>query len=218
MNLGVLLLKTGRFAEARHRLDETLRIYASVNNEPLRLSALYNVAHLSRERGDAAGATELYAATVALAQQLGQLDVHVGALCGIGLADLALGHFASAVARLNESEALLSGRESNWFQGRELLEALHVRVLSGRGDRRSAAERLFAGLCAAEKHDQYATVWLAAECAGELEGVGAEWDAMARKYAVQARAHGYAPLVQRLSAAAVVDECVDVRAASIVPN
>ena len=84
MNLGVLLSKTGRFAEARHRLDETLRLYVSVNNEPLRLSALYNVAHLSRERGDAAGATELYAATVVLAQQLGQLDVHVGALCGTG--------------------------------------------------------------------------------------------------------------------------------------
>lgn len=215
MNLGVLLSKTGRFAEARHRLDETLRLYVSVNNEPLRLSALYNVAHLSRERGDAAGATELYAATVALAQQLGQLDVHVGALCGIGLADLALGHFASAVTRLNESETLLAGRESNWFQGRELLEALQVRVLIGRGDRGSAAQRLLVALRAAEKHDQYATVWLAAECAAGLQGLGDEWVEMVRKYAVQARALGYAPLVHRLAAAAGVDEAVGISAASM---
>ncbi|WP_411279048.1 diguanylate cyclase [Gemmatimonas sp.] len=216
MNLGVLLSKTGRFAEARHRLDEALRIYASVNNEPLRLSALYNVAHLARERGDAAGATELYAATVSLAQQLGQLDVHVGALCGMGLADLVLGHFASAVARLNESVSLLAGRESHWFQGRELLEALHVRVLTGRGDRRSARQRLFAGLRAAEQHDQYAAVWLAAQCVGGLPDLGDDWREMVRKHAVQARALGYAPLVAQLAAAAFVDDAATTGASEII--
>ncbi len=209
MNLGVLLSKTGRFAEARQRLDEALRIYVAINNEPLRLSALYNVAHLSRERGDAAGATELYAAALSLAEQLGQLDVHVGALCGMGLADLALGHFASSVARLTEALSLLAGRESQWFQGRELMEALQVRLLSGRGDRRSATQCLLEGLRAAEKHDQYATVWLAAECTAGMQGQGDEWPEMVRKYAVQARALGYAPLVARLSAAASADAASD---------
>ena len=198
MNLGVLLLKTGRFAEARQRFDETLRLQASVNNEPHRLSALYNLAHLARERGDAAGATELYGACVTLAQRLGQLDVHAGALCGIGLAELTLGQFAAATAQLTAAIELLSGREVRWFQGRELLEALEIRLLAGRGDHARASVRLMETLEAAERHDPYAAVWLAAECAGSLRGTSGTWQELARRYAVHARALGYAPLLARL--------------------
>ena len=90
-----------------------------------------------------------------------------------------------------------------------MIEALQVRILTGRGDHQAAAQRLTAGLYAAEPHDQYATVWLAAECAGELKGLEDEWAEMVRKYAVQARALGYAPLVARLGAASCVDEAFD---------
>ena len=201
MNLGVLLSKTGRYAEARQRFDETLRLYISVSNEPHRLSALLNIAHLARERGDAAGATELFGATITLAQQLGQLDVHVGAVCGIGLADLTLGHFTSAVAQLEAAHALIAGRPRQWFQGRELVEALEIRLRAGRGDRSGAQEQLLRALTEAEQHDPYAAVWLAAECIGAWNGVFGSVIGQLRKYIVQARAHGYAPLVARLSAA-----------------
>ena len=204
MNLGVLLAKTGRFAEARQRFDETLRLYVSVSNEPHRLSALLNLAHLARERGDAAGATELYGATITLAQQLGQLDVHVGAVCGIGLADLSLGHFASAVEQLSAANDLMTGRQSRWFQGRELLEALEVRLRAGRGDRHGAQEQLLRALSEAERHDPYAAVWLAAECMTAWNGSFGSVIGQLRKYIVQARAHGYEPLVARLGLAEAV--------------
>jgi ATP/maltotriose-dependent transcriptional regulator MalT len=198
MNLGVVMMKSGRFAEARQRFEETLRLYTSIANEPFRLTAMYNLAHLARERGDAAGATELYGATIILAQGLGQLDVHVGAICGVGLAELTLGQFASATTHLAAATELLAGRETRWFQGHELLEALHVRLLTGRGDRDGAVERLCAALAEAERHDQYAAVWLAAECAAGLRGTDGAWPDLRQKYAVNARALGYAPLLTRL--------------------
>ena len=161
-NLGVLLMKSGRFAEARQRYEESLRIYTSTNNDPFRLLALYNLAHLARERGDAAGATELYGAVRTLAERLGQLDVNVGAVCGMGLAELTLGQHAAAAAHAEEARSLLVGREGAWFQGRELLEALGIRLQLERGQRAEAVERLRTALVEAERHDQYAAVWLAA--------------------------------------------------------
>ena len=201
MNLGVLLLKTGRFVEARQRFEETLRLYTSVNDTSHRLFALYNIAHLARELGDAAGATELYGACVSLAERLGQPDVHVGALAGVGLAALTLGQFAAANSQLTAATELLSGRDMRWFQGRELLEALEIRLLAGRGDVEAATSRLDDVLADAQRHDQYAAVWLMAECADALRSTDARWVELTRRYAVHARALGYAPLLSRLLAA-----------------
>jgi tetratricopeptide (TPR) repeat protein len=202
MNLGVLLMMTGRFAEARQRYEEALRLYTSINNEPFRLTTLYNLAHLARERGDAAGATELYGAAKALAERLGQLDVHVGSICGVGLAELALGQHAAAAAHLDEARALLDGRDAAWFQGREVLEALGIRLQLERGQREPAMERLRGALMEAERHDQYATVWLAAECASGLRDATGSRHELLQRYAAQARTLGYSPLVKRLEAAA----------------
>jgi tetratricopeptide (TPR) repeat protein len=198
MNLGVLLMKTGRFAEARQRYEETLRLYTSINNEPNRMTTLYNLANLARERGDAAGATELFGAARTLAERLGQLDVHVGAICGLGLAELTLGQHASAAAHAEAAGELLVGREGAWFQGRELLEALGIRLMLERGQREAAVERLRAALSEAERHDQYAPVWLAAECAAPLRAGRVAPQALLEKYATQASALGYAPLFRRL--------------------
>ncbi|AHG89111.1 diguanylate cyclase [Gemmatirosa kalamazoonensis] len=200
-NLGVLLMKTGRFAEAKARYEEALRLYTSTNNEPYRLTTLYNLAHLARERGDAAGATELYGAAKALAERLGQLDVHVGAICGVGLAELALGQNAAAGAHFAEASELLAGREDAWFQCREVLEALGIRLELVRGRRAVAVERLCTALGEAERHDQYAAVWLAAECAAGLREERDGVQQLLQKHAAQARKRGYAPLLRRLEAA-----------------
>jgi tetratricopeptide (TPR) repeat protein len=200
MNLGVLLMKTGRFPEARQRFEETLRLYTSLDNEPHRLAALYNLATLARERGDAAGATELYGAALALAKKLGHVDVQVGAICGMGLAELTLGQPVGAAAHLAAATELLAGRATWWFQGREVFEALTVRSLVERGERAAAIARLREALSEAELHDQYASVWLAAECAPALRAAGAAPEDVLARYAVHARALGYAPLFARLSA------------------
>ncbi len=200
MNLGVLLMKLGRFEEASHRFEQTLRSVSAAHHEPHRLGALYNLAHLARERGDAAGATELYSAAIQLARQLGQLDIHAGATCGIGLAELTLGHVASARAQLQAAQAILDGREQ-WFQGRELFVALAVRLQLAAGAADDAVQVLCDALAVADRFDSYAAVWLAAECATAMHTVGTppdRWQEVVARYTVNARALGYAPLLDRL--------------------
>ncbi|MFY7950708.1 MAG: tetratricopeptide repeat protein, partial [Gemmatimonas sp.] len=200
MNLGVLLMKLGRFGEATQRFEETLRSASAAHHEPHRLGALYNLAHLARERGDPAGATELYGAAIQLARQLGQLDIHAGATCGIGLADLDLGNLPSARAQLQAAQAILDGRQQ-WFQGRELFVALGVRLQLAAGATDEALRTLCDTLAVADRIDSYAAVWLAAECAAAVRSGATppdRWHEVNARYTVHARALGYAPLQDRL--------------------
>jgi tetratricopeptide (TPR) repeat protein len=202
MNLGVLQMKSGRFAPARERFDEALRLFASIGNEPFRLVALYNLAHVTREEENPAGALELYSACAALASTLGQRDVHLGALAGAGLAELALGVAQSAEQQRAEVAERSTGREGWWFQGRELFDALVVKLAAVRGERDVVDATLRSALARADEHDQYAAVWLAAECAGTVRALGLDREDVFHRYGVHARALGYQPLVRRLRAPA----------------
>lgn len=199
MNLGVLLSKSGRFEDATERFEETLRLCGSIGHELHRVTALFNLAHVARERADYAGALELYETTRTLAGRLQQLDVHVGAVSGLGLTELALGHQTTASSYLTTARSLLAGREGPWFQERELFEALEIRLMCARGDATAAASRLMVMLPLAEEFDQHASVWLVAECVHLLSGVQPDWLELAQRYAVRARALGYETLRRRLS-------------------
>ncbi len=128
LNLGVLFLRTGGFDSARERFEEALQRFSEIGNEPYRLAALYNLAHLARAQGDAAGAVELYGATVTLATTLEHADVLTGALAGMGLAELDLGQLNSARQQHEAVNALRDSRADWWFQGCELCEALSVQA------------------------------------------------------------------------------------------
>jgi tetratricopeptide (TPR) repeat protein len=145
-NLGALLLRAGRFDEARPYFEEAHATFAALGNDHLRLAALYNLAHLARAEGDAGGAVELYGAAAALAAQVGRADVRAGALAGGGLAELDLGTVRGAVQRDAEARALLTGRDDWWFQGRELCEALAARLGALTEPLDAAAARLVARL------------------------------------------------------------------------
>jgi tetratricopeptide (TPR) repeat protein len=200
INLGVLHLRGGCYDEARERLEEALRLFTAVGNEPHRLATLYNMAHLARERGDAAAAVELYEATAELARKIGQIDVEIGALAGTGLAGLALGTPELVDTSLREVAARLSTRGDWWFQGRELAEALDVRVALRTAGAR-AETRFREALALAERNDRYAAAWLLAECAGPLVAVGATavWETV-EEYAREVEALGYASLSRRFAA------------------
>jgi tetratricopeptide (TPR) repeat protein len=214
LNLGVLFMKSGRWNETRERFEEALQLFAAVNNEPNRLGALYNLANLARERGDAAGAVELYGATVALATKLGQLDVRVGALAGGGLAELNLANQRAAREKLAAASELLAGRRDWWFQGRELVEALRIRIAAAAGDVAGAAGSFHDALVRAEGHDHYAAVWLVAECAGAVRGAGAGVDDAVDRLTIHARALGYQPVLDRLLAATKLPARPELRVAS----
>ncbi len=201
-NLGILMLKTGRFTQAEESLQEARQLFTALAMEPQRLVTLYNLAHLARAQGDAAGALELYAACLGPAEALGQSGVHLGALAGGGLAELDLGAVRGAVQREAVVDLRFAERAEWWFEGRELCDALHVRVAAATGrSRADVAELLLARIERAERYDPYAALWLAAECAPLLRGVGPVAEAMLHRSLVHARALDYTPLARRIRAA-----------------
>ncbi|MGI8509074.1 MAG: diguanylate cyclase [Gemmatimonadaceae bacterium] len=198
LNLGVLLLKTGNFSGARERFDEALQCFTKIGNEQYRLAALYNLANLARAQGDAAGAVELYGATVTLATSLEHAHVLAGALAGVGLAQLDLGETRGALQQHEAVSALRATRENWWFQGCELCEALSVRIAAATLSLSDAVDALLDALTRADGNDQYAGLWLAAECAAVLASGGEPTAPVKQRYVARARALGYQPLITKL--------------------
>jgi len=171
LDLGVVEFKVGDYDRARELFGEALALFAEVKNSEMELHALYNLAHVDRERGELAAAAELYDAAGSLARRIEQADVEVGAVAGAGLARLRLGRLGAARAACREAEARAAAR-GEWFRGRELLEALAVRVAVAEGDVARAAERYERARALAEGKDAYGARWLTAECGGVLRGEG----------------------------------------------
>jgi tetratricopeptide (TPR) repeat protein len=182
LNLGVLQMKRGAFAEADASLTEAMEGFAILHNEPHRLAALYNQANLARETNDAERAARLYGDAAVSAAAMNQLDVEVGARAGQGLAWLALGREEDARGCLQSCMIHLRAQPDWWFQGRELLEALAVRLAVLQGDRVVAAARFQEGLQRAEHADAYGRAWLVADVTGPLDAIGVPdgWPHVAR--------------------------------------
>jgi len=198
LNLGVLLHKTGKFAQARTRFDEALLLFTSIGHLPYRLASMYNLAHLARTQRDAARALELYSACAILADSIRHVDVRIGALSGVGLAELDLNTPSGAVRQREKARALMGTRASWWFQGRELWEALNIRLSTAESGASRGLELLLDALLRAETHDQYAAVWLGAECADLFLVGDASTIAVRDRLLMQARALGCEPLVTKL--------------------
>lgn len=200
LNLGVLLTKTGRTDAARQRFSDALRDFESIKHDRYRLAALYNLAHLARMENDAAAALELYDTCAVLAAHIGHHDVEVGALAGAGLAELDLRSIRAAEQLAQRVESMMNGMANRfaWFQGRELVEALLLRLETKRTSVASIRGKLLTTLARIESQDAYAALWLAAECSHLLLANTADVAAARARLLVQARAHGYTPLVQRL--------------------
>ena len=173
INLGVLHLKAGAHAAAIERVTEALRLFTACSNEPHRLVALYNLAHLARDARDLGVAAERYQATVELARQLGQRDIEIGAIAGLGLVGHALGRSPVANGARQETLRLLAGREGWWFQGREVVEALGVHLGLKEQGAEPALRQLERVVEQAARHDAYAAAWLVAECGPSLRDAGA---------------------------------------------
>ncbi len=207
LNLGVLLMKTGRLVAARARFGDALAQFERIGHEPFRLASLYNLAHLARGESDPATALELYSASALLATTLSHSEVRIGAIAGAGLAELDLLSFRGAVSHRDQARAALAGRP-DWFQGRELLEALELRVAGIEESPERAGQRLQERMPLVEAHDAYAAVWLGAECVDLMEGDTSPLAGLRSRLLVQARALGYTPLVARLLRTSAVDEAI----------
>ncbi|MEP6765275.1 MAG: diguanylate cyclase, partial [Gemmatimonadaceae bacterium] len=197
LNLGVLLQKTGKFAKARAHFDEALGLFTSIGHQAYRLASLYNLAHLARTQRDAASALELYGACAILAENITHIDVQIGAIAGIGLAEMDLNTMGGAARQRDRARLLVGNRATRWFQGREVWDALSIRLAASEEGLDAALRQLTAALAVAEQHDQYAALWLGAECAQLLAAGDSSSAAVRDRLLIQARALGYEPLVEK---------------------
>ena len=198
LNGGVMALKRAEYDRAGDRFGEALAIFGAMKNTERQLYAVYNLAHLERERGELDVATELYDVAVALSRSIGQSDIEIGARAGYGLALLEEGKdVAARVASLESAERLRARPE--WFQGRELAEALRIRILAADGKSADARRRLDEALALAADTDWYGAAWLTANCAPALLASDSDYvRGVVGKYAPSAKSIGYTAITARL--------------------
>ena len=200
VNLGNLLLKCGEFGRAKDLFSEALELFATVKHSEFQLAALFNLAHVERELGAWQSAVELYETTIPLAERIGQADIEIGAIAGAGLCHLELGKIDAARVAVAELQSRIGDR-TDWFQGRELVEALFVRADVLEGHKVQALTRFATAVSLAEAADIYSAGWLVAVCSRSL----AEADAptMVRfvdEYEPRVKKLGYAELTRRFDA------------------
>ncbi|HEV8447009.1 MAG TPA: AAA family ATPase [Gemmatimonadaceae bacterium] len=169
LNLGVLLQRCGDYEKARDLFSEALGLFVAVKHSEYQLAALFNMAHAEREVGRWESATQLYETTVSLAQRIGQADIEAGATAGAGLCALELGKEDEARSAIRALRSRTKDR-TDWFVGREVVEALQIRGYAGDDEQRDrAVERLARSVELAESTDMYCAAWLITSCA---EAVG----------------------------------------------
>jgi len=167
LNFGVLAARVGEYDAAAENLGEALQLCANVQNTELQLYATYNLAHLERDRGRIREAGNTYELVTALAQRIGHAEVEYGARAGFGLCELASGAVESARKAAAEVEPFLASR-TDWFQGRELGEALILRLALLDHHPDQAVERLGRALSLAAMSDVYGAASLTAELGAEI--------------------------------------------------
>ena len=91
-------------------------------------------------------------------------------------------------------------RSRAWFAGRELVDALAVRVAAAAGHSGLAADRFERALALAEPNDAFAAARLVAECAPALAAMGVRTvEATIERVRYAAIASGFDRLVRKLS-------------------
>lgn len=197
INLGVMHLKRGNHDQARELFGEAFALFSALGHRERQMYALYNLANLDREQGEYQSGEELYDVCASMAQDVGQADVEIGSTAGRGLTRLANGNLDGAKAALALCEESCNGRK-DWFQGREMLETLKVRVALAMGDGAKALKHFGEGLKMAEASDEYGAMFLAAECAGDLmPHDGNTIRSTAKKHAEKCQKGGYMRLAKK---------------------
>ena len=167
LNLGVLAGRIGNYEGALRSFSEALRLMSMVQNSEEQLYATYNLADLQREHDRAREAADTYELVVDLAERIDQVPIQVGAYAGLGLCRFELEDVSGARDALARGVALSDGL-GEWFQGRELLEALKLHLLIRDGETAAAVSLLDSSMQLAHATDISGAAWLIAEFGAAL--------------------------------------------------
>jgi tetratricopeptide (TPR) repeat protein len=207
MNLGVLSQRCGDYDKARDLFSEALGLFVAVKHSEYQLAALFNMAHAERETGRWQSATQLYETTISLAQRIGQADIEAGATAGAGLCALELANDSAARSAVRALERRTKGR-TDWFVGREVVEALQIRLDARDDERRHhVVQRLARSAELAESTDGYCAAWLISACAEAVSRIDRTGVAeLVHAYAERVKKLGYPEMTRRFDALASVSE------------
>ncbi len=167
LNLGVLAGRIGNYEGALRSFSEALRLMSMVQNSEEQLYATYNLADLQREHDRPREAADTYELVVDLAERIDQVPIQVGAFAGLGLCRFELEDVPGARDALAKGVALSEGL-GEWFQGRELLEALKLHLLIRDGENTDAVMLLESSMLLAHATDISGAAWLIAEFGSAL--------------------------------------------------
>jgi hypothetical protein len=124
----------------------------------------------------------------------------LGAIAGGGLCALELGRLEAARIAASEVEEMIEDRP-NWFQGREIAEALIIRVAAASGDVPDALSRFDRAVGLADASDIYNAAWLTAICAEALRPFARDRVNMSViRYYEKVRGLGYPEMTKRYEA------------------
>ncbi len=210
LNLAVMTQRLGDFERARELYGDALALFAAVKNSELQLYALYNMANLDRELKEFSSGAELYEATASLAQRIGHADLEIGAMAGEGICLLDMGKLDAARVPFAALEHKMGAREG-WFQGRELVETLRIRMAAAEGRGQEAMQMFENARALADVSDLYSAAWLTAACADSLFAIDPERiRATMQRYSREVGALGFTDLTRKYEALQGLEPAKDV--------
>ena len=203
LNLGVLSQKCGDYDRARELFGEALGLFAAVKHSEYQLVALYNMAHVERElrhlgvgcralRGDDSA---WRSGSVSQTSKSARWPARASA-CSSSVGSSRPERACAEVRQRMESRP-------DWFQGREMAEALAIRVDALDGKAEEALSRFELAISLAEEVDLYSAAWLTTACAEAL----AQFDrervmASIGRYSTRVKELGYPEMTKRYDALA----------------
>ena len=199
LHLGTVFLRRGQFDRASQQYAKALDRFTESSNDRQRLVTLYNMAHLARASDDWPTASALYEQVVSVAARIGQPDVELGARAGQALAALAVGARSVAEDAMRWIRANIEPRPEWWFQGRDLVDALRIRLAAERGDDAHALRLLHEAVAIAGRYDPYVAAFLVAECAPSLRRSTDALITLIDQISPDVEALGFAVVAERLS-------------------
>jgi diguanylate cyclase (GGDEF)-like protein/putative nucleotidyltransferase with HDIG domain len=193
-SLGELRARQGKFDEALQWLGDAERLFTTMADAPDRARTLFATGMVHRMRGDRSEAFTLFDTAARHGKDLDLAWLEMAASAGAALSNGGPNAEGAKTRWARVSELIADARPDWWFPGRELVDALAVRMALASGHAGFAYELFQRSGRRYEAVDPYALLWLVAEAGSALESAGLRNASLARDNVARlARQLGYTP-------------------------